>query len=133
MPNSFDAPEFNAAAFYAPELEPADDSPLKDVAITGNFSKDAKAELSAMAQAFRDRAKAEQLRRDIATDSEYWVCLCFTTREQKEEFLRKAGIADDKYIVGREAAEKLGIKIETPDPEFGKQKIDKTWAEFPSI
>lgn len=65
---------------------------------------------------FKARAKAEEYRRTTVTDSEYWVALCFETREQKEEFLRKLNLLDegDKYIDGLRAAEAMGLTIESP-------------------
>jgi len=71
----------------APDRTPIPD-PLANVGYTGSVEADSKAEVSAVLQGFKDRAKAEQKRFDLATDSEYWVALCFQSREQKEEFLR---------------------------------------------
>ena len=49
-----------------------------------------------------------------ALDSEYWVCFCFQTRAQKEEFLHAAKLIalGDKYIDGQKAAFHLkGVKV----------------------
>ena len=61
--------------------------------------------------AFQERAKTEQARLTLATDSEYWVCLCFETRQQKEAFLQRTKLADlgDKHINGLEVAKRLGV------------------------
>lgn len=66
-------------------------------------------EISETLQAFRDRAKQEAKRFADATDSEYWVAVCFKTRDEKERFLRKFGLANlgDKYLDGRRVEEKL--------------------------
>lgn len=66
-------------------------------------------------QALREKRKAERDRFREATDTEYWVALCFETRAQKEEFLEKLGIAElgDKYLNGYKVAEKLGVSIDT--------------------
>lgn len=65
---------------------------------------------------FKARAKAEQDRRGTVTDSEFWVALCFETREQKEEFLRRIGAETegDKYVDGLVVAQKMGVTLESP-------------------
>jgi|ERR1019366_1374816 hypothetical protein len=66
--------------------------------------------------AFQQRAKTEEARLTQATDTEYWVCFCFETREQKDEFLRKSELLElgDKHIDGLAAAEILGVELDTP-------------------
>jgi len=88
--------------------------PLAGIAPSGDVAEDSKRELSALEQAFIDRKKAEQARFTQAVDSEYWVALCFQTREEKEDFLRKLGLLaqGDKYIDGRQAAKKIGIQLD---------------------
>lgn len=70
-------------------------------------------EVSATLQAFKDRAKAEQARFELATDSEYWIGVCFQTRAQKEFFLKAVKLlqAGDKYIDGRLLAKRMGIEL----------------------
>ena len=70
--------------------------------------------------AFRKRAKGEQKRFENATDSEFWVAICFQTREQKEEWLRKSCLADlgDKYLDGHDVAAVMGIDLTEPDPAW---------------
>jgi hypothetical protein len=127
--------DLNLSDLDIPELagvkkEPAADDPFKGIKYTGNASVDSKAELTAIGQAFRERALADKKRQELATDSEYWFCVCFLTREQKEEFLEKAGLpVNSKYLDGRIVAKALGIALESPDPEFSKAKIDRTWLE----
>ena len=81
--------------------------PLADVEYTGDLAADSAAELSAMGQAYRDRAQAEASRFRQATDSEFWFAVCFTSREEKETFLKEfgldrlGGLSTDKYIDGR--------------------------------
>ena len=60
---------------------------------------------------FMARANTDQKRLDLVTDSEFWCCLCFETREQKNAFLEATGFgeADDKYVDGRVAARKMGL------------------------
>lgn len=94
---------------YTPEPDP-----LADVEYTGNLATDAASEFTALEQGYRDRAKAETARFKRATDSEYWVAVCFTTREEKEAFLTAAGLAHlgDKYLDGHQVAHQLGIELD---------------------
>ena len=66
------------------------------------------------------RGKAEKARFEQVTDSEYWVAFCFETREQKQEFLEKAGLSDegDKHVDGLAFAKSIGIDIESPRVEW---------------
>ena len=93
--------------------EPEPD-PLADVDYTGDLENDARAELNAVQQAFRDRAKREEQRFLLATDSEYWSVLCFKTREDKERFLTRAKLLaiGDKYLDGYAVARVLGISMD---------------------
>jgi hypothetical protein len=100
---------------------------------TGDTEADAKADLDALAGGFRERAKAEARRFELATDSEYWCCLCFQTREQKEAFLGALNLLlhGDKYIDGRVVAKQLGITLPAADVPFNTSaKVDPTWVEF---
>lgn len=89
--------------------------PLAAVEYTGNVEEDSKAEFSALDQAYRDRAKAEADRFTAATDSEFWFAVCFKDRDEKERFLRAAGVKvrlmGDKYLSGRDLAAVLGIDM----------------------
>jgi len=81
---------------------------------------------------FRDRAKQEGKRLEDVTDSEYWVAVCFQTREQKDEFLLKAGLADlgDKYLDGMQVARVMGIKLESRMPPMPKLRLDRRLLEL---
>ena len=87
---------------------------------------------SEMLTAFRTAARREDQRFLDATDSEYWVAVCFQTREQKEEFLRKAGIdhLGDKYVDGMKVAQKLGITLESRVPTLPNLRIDRRLNEL---
>ncbi len=79
-------------------------------------------DMSGILTAFKERAQDENARLLDATDSEFWFAVCFQTREQKEEFLKKMGLLDigDKYLDGLKVAAKLGIKLESPVPPARK-------------
>jgi hypothetical protein len=87
--------------------------PLAEVQYTDNLAEDAAAEFTALEQGYRDRATAERARFKRATDSEFWVAVCFTTREEKEAFLERSGLAPlgDKYLDGRSVADALGVDL----------------------
>lgn len=105
---------------------------LADVEYTDNAEKDSELELSATLKAFKERAKAEEKRRVDATDSEFWVCVVFQNREQKEEFLTKLGlIADgDKYLDGQRVADAVGVELTPADVTFRDARIDPKYASL---
>lgn len=103
--------------------------PLADVDYPGDLAGDTAVELSALGKAlkaasapapdenaagFRDRQKQEQDRFKLATDTEYWVALCFRSRAEKDAFLASSGLdrLGDKYLDGAVAAEILGVKTD---------------------
>lgn len=96
------------SAILAGPQEPLAD-PLADTEYSGDLESDAGAELDDLQKAYRERAKNEANRFKNATDSEYWVAVCFKTRADKEKFLREFGLDSlgDKYIDGHKAAETL--------------------------
>lgn len=88
-------------------------------------------ETSAVLEAFKARAKAEQERFALATDSEYWVGLCFQTREQKVAFLTATGLLKhgDKYIDGQHLAKVMGVTLPGADVPYNvSAKVDPKWA-----
>lgn len=87
--------------------------PFDNIEYTGNDATDAKAEFNEAQKAFAERNRKEQERFRLATDSEYWCCLVFQTREQKEAFLStmKWIRHGDKYIDGVKVAREMGVEI----------------------
>lgn len=98
------------ARFFEP---PAGADPLGEVPQTGDLETDAQAETSAILSGFQDRAKQEQERFQLATDTEFWFSVYFQSREQKEAFLEALSwLANgDKYLNGLELAEAMGIRL----------------------
>lgn len=80
-------------------------------------------------KSFRERMKQENSRFRDMCDSEYWFAVCFTCREQRNEFLEKIGIDPElKYIDGREMAKAYRKSIKTPDLEFAQMRpFDKEY------
>lgn len=86
---------------------------FQKIKLTGDFEKDSEKQVTAVQSAFRDRYKKEGKRMQDAIDSEYWVCVCFKNREDKEKFLEKSGLIKegDKYLDGYNVASILGIPV----------------------
>lgn len=71
------------------------------------------AQLTELQSAFAKDAKREEDRFTDATDSEYWVAVCFRDRESKERFLAASGLSDlgDKYLDGHDVAKRMKIDL----------------------
>lgn len=80
-------------------------------------------------KSFRERMKQESSRFRDMCDTEYWFAVCFTSREQRNEFLEKIGIDPElKYIDGHEMAKAFRKSIKTPDLEFAQTRpFDKEY------
>jgi hypothetical protein len=89
-------------------------------------------ELSDLLKKLKAAAQQEQAVFLENVDSEYWCCLCFQTRAQKDEFLARMGWADlgDKYLDGLAIAQKQGLKLEAKTPPVRKRNVSKRWREF---
>lgn len=107
-----------------------DDAETEAPPTVAEAEAEAEAELSEVLAGFKERAKREESRVENATDSEYWFCLCFQTRDQKDEFLRKMGWWEigDKYLDGMEVAHALGIRLEADVPPMPQLRIDRRLA-----
>lgn len=85
------------------------------------LEQDVARELGEVERSFRERMAAENKRFRDMCDTEYWFCVCFTSRAQKEEFLAKIGIDTDlKYIDGKDMARAYRKAIKEPDLEFAE-------------
>jgi hypothetical protein len=100
---------------------------------TGDPEVDTNAELKALHAAFRKGAQNEEKRFLSATDSEFWCCICFQTREQKEAFLAALNLLQfgDKYLDGQLVAEQMGVSLPQSDAIFtAAGRVDPKWLEF---
>ena len=100
---------------------------------TGDAEVDSLADLDAVQEGFRKRASNEAKRFELSTDSEYWACLCFQSREQCNAFLKALDLLHigDKYLDGVKVAEKLGVVLPPADVPYNtSERIDKTWLEM---
>lgn len=105
--------------------------PIDYISKEPDVFQDSKDEVNAILNAFKEQSKKEHKQFVDNTDSEYWICIGFGNREQKEEFLRKSKLIElgDKYLDGEKVAEilKVNIKQVLKEQVF---KIDKSWKEF---
>lgn len=111
------------AAATAPSAAPAVGAPVQP----GPLEQQAEQEVTDLLAGFRARARQEQQRFDLATDSEYWVALCFQSREQVEAFLAQTGwdAPTAKYVDGQAVAKRLGIRLPKVRVPFNLGKRDK--------
>jgi hypothetical protein len=78
-------------------------------------------ELGDVEKSFRERMGAENKRFKDMCDTEYWCCICFTSRAQKEEFLESLEFDGDlKYIEGKEFARAVKRPVKTEDLRFAR-------------
>lgn len=109
--------------------------PLANVPYNKNLEGNTSDEMGALSDAFdlstfKGRAKAEQDRFELATDSEFWFAVAFKSREQKELFLKAMGWLEygDKFLNGLLLAEVEGValpKVDLPKPKGISQRIAK--------
>lgn len=94
-------------------FDDGDDNPLADVEMVGDLQEDMDAGMSEALRQIIERKKATQERFRVATDPEFFFCVCFQSRDQKDEFLRLIKWDDlgDKYINGLEIARRMEIPI----------------------
>lgn len=99
---------------YTPKPE---DNPLAGLEVSDDIETACGQETSAVLAGFKARAKAEQERFQLATDSEFWFAIAFQSRDQKEAFLDALGWLEfgDKYLDGPQLAEMLGISLPPVD------------------
>lgn len=90
------------------------DNPLDTLDYPGDLEDDAKAEVGAMLAHILAEKKARRDAYRVMVDHEYWVCVCFQSRDQKEEFLDKAKWRDlgEKYIDGLALAKRLKVDVQ---------------------
>lgn len=114
---------FNALFEPSPEL-----NALDAMEYTGDIEKDAIQETELTGKTFSERAKLEQKRFELATDSEFWFAVCFQSREQKETFLKAMNWLQygDKYLNGMDIADENGVSlphVDLPKPKPFSKKL----------
>ena len=78
-----------------------------------NIEQDCIDELKEVSKLSESRKAESQLFKDN-TDANYFSCIIFNTKAQRDEFIEKVGLTpeDPQYINGLELAQKVGINIE---------------------
>lgn|GEM_PF-2391957 len=92
-------------------------NPLDDAEYPNTLEGDADAEVSAALAAILEERKKKRDDYRLMADTDYWLCLCFQSRQQKIEFLRHIGwdkmtLVNDRYIDGLQCAQSLSVDIE---------------------
>ena len=92
---------------------------------------EARNQISEVLRKFKEQKKSEAKTYWENVDSEYWFCLCFQTRQQKDDFLAalKWDRFGDKYLDGIEVMKAMRIPIGEVPPVRKIQK-HKAWEEF---
>lgn len=108
---------------------------LANVKKTGDIEKDMNTEASAILKAFKQRHKDESNQKMAALDSNYWFCVCFQTREQKDAFLKAVKWFEhgDKYLDGQFVAKKLGVSLPPVKLKFNERTESKLVKEIKTI
>lgn len=91
------------------------DDPLADFDYTDDIEADAEDEANEIVAAIREQKRQQRDLWRLKADTEFFLVVCFQSRDQKEEFLEKAGWLDllgDKYIDGLALAELLDVDVE---------------------
>lgn len=107
------------------KIKPAPD-PLADVGYSGDLGTDQAREFTALDLAFKSDAKSEKRKHQQVIDSEFWVALCFESREQKETFLMAVDMIKhgDKYLDGNLFAKACNIELSHEAPPTKERGID---------
>lgn len=78
------------------------------------------------------RVKQEQERYKLATDSEFWSCLCFKTEKDMQSFIAKTGLPDRRYVLGSELREATEpFKPTKKLRAFGRKPMSTTMLDDP--
>ena len=103
-------------AFFDPDLDA--ENPLADVDYNQPLQDAVDEEAAKLKAALKESDKkiADAMR--LSLDTEYWTCLVFQSRKQKEAFLMAMNWLDkygDKYLDGVAIASELGVNLELED------------------
>lgn len=97
-----------------------------------NIEIDSQTELSDLQKSFRERAAASEKEKEKNTNSEFWSCVVFKNKEQRDRFCELLGIKepDLQYINGQKLIKALELRIEQVDYKPGKFKANKDILEL---
>lgn len=125
-------PTLPGAKKILPAMEIPNKTTLDGLKPTDDLQADVDAEISAMDAGFRDRMKAEELRKDAATGSGEYFIVCFADGSQCAAFMQQlaqhvASVkidSDDLVVDGRDMARWLKFEIPAARAVGKLQKID---------
>lgn len=103
------------------------DDPYAKVKYVDDIRVDYPNEIDSIVAGMKARRAAEEKRKELATNPEYWFVVCFQSMEQKDVFLKKMGwdIISDKYIDGKALAKLMDIKLPSDEPSYQLEKSYK--------
>ena len=108
-------------------FEPDDDDTVP-LPLGDDVEADVAVEMTETLRLLLEHKKRQRDLYRISNDDEFWLAICFQSREQKEAFLAALKLADlgDKYIDGLQVAQRLGVAIEpVPLPKPKTTRISK--------
>ena len=106
--------------YWDEKEKPAKKDEVEHISLA-QLEQDCLEEVGEVEKGFRERMKQENNRFRDMCDTEYWFCVCCTSRAQKEELLESIGFDGDlKYIEGKEFARAVKKSLKTPDLKFAK-------------
>lgn len=81
---------------------------------TPDIEADAEEELTELQKAFREKARKEKELQDKNVDTEFWSCIVFKSRQQRDEFCQLLGVSeeDSQYLNGQKLIKALQLRIE---------------------
>ncbi len=108
VPLGMMAPDFDTL------FESDNDAGLEDLPDLGDPEENATREVDIVLDELLAQRRQQKERWRITNDDEFWVAVCFQSRQQKEDFLRLAGWEQfgDKYLDGLRLAAHIGVSIE---------------------
>ena len=98
-----------------------------------NAEHDAKLDVDVIKDEFaaiREARKKQADAIELANDTEFWFCVFFQTREQKEAYCKAMGYEHDKYIDGEAEAHRQGIALPERPAPYKIGLVDKKLANL---
>lgn len=109
-----------------------DVDPLADLPLTNDFQSDVNAEADLMKQALREADKRNRVDWLLKNDTEYWFCVVFEDRNQKEQFLTALNwlMMGDKYLDGTLLARQMNIPLKKSKLRDEKPNMRKVFTDL---
>ncbi len=97
---------------FEDEGDPLEAVPYEE--LKDDLEASATAEMSELVRQIKEKRQADRDRFRVLREPDYFVVLCFQSRDQRNEFLAKSEWAeeDTKYLNGLEICRRLGIDVQ---------------------